>query len=499
MSSLEKTLRQIDEQRQSVSSTAAFPGMRASTTEPLLVHTLLHWLPATLAIFLTAAAGGGGYWLYRTGMLPTFGGEPSRDSPATSSAQPSPPLPLPFQPEVATGGTIAASPNPAVAEPPVPEWPEGFEPAFKAWTSGQHTQAGQLWLDALRRLPPSTMAVLLANRQTAEQVNNVVLASAATLPWLVIPSLSEVGERWTVLVLTWPADLDRTYALLARSGGPALQWGTLAHWVAASEGASHAAPPPSVRAGPVPNTVKAPSQPVTPPLASASVRPTPLAVVKSVTSVSAPTATTATPVAPGTGAPPTVAAPPSPSRVEPPQVSRTQAGEAPTAADSGAPSAAQSIESEFAAIERELAAARYDSALSRVSKLADYIGNNWRTRYLAGVALSGLSRWREAEQVLTLARQGNPSHSRVALYLSVAQQELGQHEAAIETLTQSLVAHSKMPELWLNKAHSLQALERGEEAFVTYRRFLDLSANRQDLSAQRAWVQKLLDTKGRVQ
>jgi tetratricopeptide (TPR) repeat protein len=160
------------------------------------------------------------------------------------------------------------------------------------------------------------------------------------------------------------------------------------------------------------------------------------------------------------------------------------------------PAAARSIENEFSAIERALSAARYDEALNQVSKLEEHIGSNWRTRYLTGVALSGLQRWREAMAMLSLARQSNPAHARLALYLSVAQQELNLHEAALETLNQALRTHGDMPELWLNKGHSLQATGRSEAAAADYRNFLELSEHRQDLSAQRAWVQKKLETKG---
>lgn len=472
MSALEQALRHIDEQRlnnRKTPSTPSKPTMMALPSEPLLAHTVLRWLPR---VALLLAAAGSGYWAYRTGGFPSIGNLPSGTTVATTAVPATQPAPPPVSPPVVTASpapsamAVPGNTAPALFNPPALPRPEGFDRAVQAWTSGQHATAAQLWMDALRRLPPSTMALLLAEPETPEQVNNAVLSQAAVLPWLVIPG----AGRWTVLVLTPAAELDRTHAWLAREGRPALPWGTVAHWVARSETSAAAPPPPGP---PAARPVAAPAAPVPP-----AVRPVASAPGK------VPAGPASAPVTP----------PPAP-KGEAPQLSRSAASEPQATTDNGAPSAARSIESEFAAVEQDLAAARYDAALRRVGQLESTIGPNWRTRYLSGVALSGLQRWQEAVPMLTLARQGNAGHARLALYLSVAQQEIGQHAAAIETLDHALGSHADMPELWLNKAHSLQALNRGEETAFHYRRFLELSINRQDLSAQRAWVHKLLDQK----
>jgi hypothetical protein len=492
MSALEKTLRQIDEQRQNAPKTQAVPSMMALPSEPLLTHTLLRWLLGVgLFALLTAAAAGTGYGLYRLNQW-------------LSTREPSPPptaaqlLPAPTSSGPMAGATHATAaeimplaPSSEVTSiPPDTLWlerPAGFDQAVAAWTSGRHAAAAQLWLDALRRQPPSTMALLLTEQQQPEQVNATVLAQAAALPWLVIPGAGT--SRWTVLVLTPAADLDRTHAWLARAGGPALQWGTVAHWVARSEAAVNRpqpAAPPVLSAPAAPVSADKVAQPPAPSAVPVAPVPRPVSPAAS--------KTTATPAA--NGAFNTATAMPSPPPVaETPQLSRSPASDAADTPHSGTPSAARAIESEFSAAEQDLAAGRYDAALRRVRQLETNIGANWRTHYLTGVALSGLQRWSEAVNMLTQARQGNTAHARVALYLSVAQQELDQHEAAIQTLNQALGSHAAMPELWLNKAHSLQVLERGDEATFHYRRFLELSANREDLSPQRAWVQKRLDTK----
>jgi predicted Zn-dependent protease len=147
---------------------------------------------------------------------------------------------------------------------------------------------------------------------------------------------------------------------------------------------------------------------------------------------------------------------------------------------------------DFAAVEQLLAKDEFEKALTAAEQLESYMGSSWRTRYLTGVALSGLSRWNEAATALTSARQKNPGHARVALYLAVALQETGDHAGAIDILLKATVTHPEVPELWLNLAHSLQAQGRADEAAQAYRRFLDLSVNRSDLSQQRSWVNKRL-------
>lgn len=500
MSALEQALRQIDDQRQHPHKVQAMPAMMALPSEPLLVHTLLRWVPAAL-LLATVAAGGAGYWLYtQGGWQRAFA--PRNVAPATGT--PVPPPTSPASPQATTVQPVLTTGiPPAGVGTPLFERPATFDQAVVAWTSGQHAQAAQLWLAGLRRLPPSTMALLLAEHQAPEQVNNTVLARAAALPWLVVPGTSNGGPGWTVLVLTPSGDLDRTHAALAREGA-ALQWGTVAHWVARSEAPLPGTPLPSIASGPQPpatggntlpsgavNTAQPPLVAPRPPASTTTVAPAPVVPAKPPTPAVAKPANAAAAAPSSAPAAPVAAAPTN----EPPLLSRSPATDISAIASSSAPLAARAIENELASIEQDLSAARYDVALKRLGKLEENIGANWRTRYLTGVALSGLQRWREAVPMLTLARQGNTEHARVALYLSVAQQELGQHEAAIETLTKALVPHAGMPELWLNKAHSLQALGRGEEAAFHYRRFLDLSTNRQDLSQQRSWVQKLLDQK----
>ncbi len=127
-----------------------------------------------------------------------------------------------------------------------------------------------------------------------------------------------------------------------------------------------------------------------------------------------------------------------------------------------------------------------------MARLEKFSGETWRTRYLAGVAWSGLNRWEDARSALSASRQKNPNHTQVALYLSIALQELGRHGEALKLMDQVIADKPNAPELWLNRAHSLQAMGQTTGATQNLRRFLELSADRPDLRSQRTWVQNRL-------
>lgn len=165
-----------------------------------------------------------------------------------------------------------------------------------------------------------------------------------------------------------------------------------------------------------------------------------------------------------------------------------------TQAPASSPSAAsRAIDTDYQAIEKLLARGDYANAREAVGRLEQYAGQTWRTRYLAGVALSGLTRWEEASAALSAAQARNPGHPLVAVYHSVALQEKGDHAQALRALALALDKHPGVPELWLNQGISLQALGQSADASQAYQRFIELSANRADLQAQRTWAQ------GRIQ
>ena len=171
---------------------------------------------------------------------------------------------------------------------------------------------------------------------------------------------------------------------------------------------------------------------------------------------------------------------------EPPQLSRTDTDRLSTTGQASA--AAKAIDVDYQMIERSLARGDHQAALESVGKLEKYIGDNWRTRYLTGVALMGLNRWDQAIVALSKAQDLNPTHAMSALYLSVALQERGEHTRAIQVLDKALISLPNSPELWLNLGHSHDALGHKADAKTAYNRFMELSVNRQDLAGQRVWV-----------
>lgn len=153
-----------------------------------------------------------------------------------------------------------------------------------------------------------------------------------------------------------------------------------------------------------------------------------------------------------------------------------------------APPSALAIEEAFRSIERSLHLGQHAEAQEAALSLERLTGRNWRTRYLLGVAQSGLERWEDAVATLLEARQLHPQHVGVALYLGVALQELGQHQQALQVLEQALAQHPEQPALWLNRAHSQQAMAQAAQATHSYQRFLDLSQEHPALRSQRDWV-----------
>jgi len=162
---------------------------------------------------------------------------------------------------------------------------------------------------------------------------------------------------------------------------------------------------------------------------------------------------------------------------------------------SATPATAQvskSIEADFQSVEKLLARNDATAALEMVQKLERSIGENWRTRFLAGVALMGLGRLEDASTALAKAQQLNPAHLMAAIYHCVVLQERGEHGRAVQVVQKALENHPANPELWLNLGHSSQALGQGAQARRAYQRFLELSVSRPDLATQRAWVQARL-------
>jgi tetratricopeptide (TPR) repeat protein len=485
MSAIEQALRQIDLQRERQRSTAGvLPSLPIdmTTNEDRAPKSsgrrwwLLVMVLALLSVLLAVAA----WFSFRPHDAKTAVNKASAavaDTLSLTAVVPAPEAPsakpanVPaFQPDVASLPTPLPTVFPAAGDlPPRAAW---LVQADQTWDSGAWDHAARLWIDGLRRTAPSTLALQIADFQTLEQAQRLHQTWSREWPVVILAQASPAGPRWMVLALPHATEVEAVQQQLSQTLGHSVAWASVVQWVTLTALGS-------------PMTASLPA--TAPTVAIAPTAPTPAPKEPKPEKTQA---VASTPV-PHSASPVRAAAPQQPqTAVERPQVSRSS-GAAPND-QARAVMATKAIDVDFAAVEQLLAKDEFEKALTAAEQLESYMGSSWRTRYLTGVALSGLSRWNEAATALTSARQKNPGHARVALYLAVALQETGDHAGAIDILLKATVTHPEVPELWLNLAHSLQAQGRADEAAQAYRRFLDLSVNRSDLSQQRSWVNKRL-------
>jgi Flp pilus assembly protein TadD len=358
--------------------------------------------------------------------------------------------------------------------------PSWLDQAGQAWAGGLRNEAAALWMSGLREQSPSTLALLLGQQQTLAQADALFLRWSDRLPVVVLRENTTEPSQWLVLILPSREDVEGVHNELRQTLGAAVPWGSLLHWTSAL-----ALPGWQIPSG-VTSTIGA--QVPAPPAAPAAVQ-----VPEQQPPMQPSRAASALLQAPPTNRAETAAAAAPDTRMAPPELTRATPGSVAVGDTRTATPAARAIEVDFDSVEQWVATGEYEMALGGLEKLERAVGINWRTRYLTGVALSSLGRWPEAFAALSSAHNQNPGHARVSVYLSVAQQELGNHTAALETLNTALNTHPDQPELWLNKGHSLQAMGRSADARIAYGRFMELSVQRQDLKAQRIWVQNKIN------
>jgi Flp pilus assembly protein TadD len=330
---------------------------------------------------------------------------------------------------------------------------------------------------------PNAPMLLIADQLTQLQVTRQYAAWSPLLPVVALSKSGGSKKQWVLLAVLTPNDLARAQQLLRIARG---QEATVARWAQwqktlnLNEGTDAAAAQPLHNDAPA--TPAAPTARAAVPSPTGAGRARDLAVLKA-QGDSQGEGRSESPL----DAKPRVSAQ---ATQEVPQLSRTE-GER-LAASGPVPPTAKAIDVDYQMIEKSLARGDHQAALDAANKLEKYIGENWRTQYLAGVALMGLNRWEPAIAALGKAQELNPKHATAALYLSVALQERGEHARAIQVLDKAQQLQPLSPELWLNQGHSHQALGHKVEARKAYNRFLELSVNRQDLAVQRVWVQNRL-------
>ena len=153
-------------------------------------------------------------------------------------------------------------------------------------------------------------------------------------------------------------------------------------------------------------------------------------------------------------------------------------------------SSADAILRQFTRVERLISQAQFEVALDAVNQVESDVGETWQTRYLKGTASQGLSRWDDAISALTRAHQLNPSSVKVLIARAICLQELGNHAAALDDLRLARALNPDMPEIALNAGYSLDALGRRNDAIREYKKYLEVTANRNEYAKVRAWVVK---------
>jgi tetratricopeptide (TPR) repeat protein len=481
MSALDQALRKAEQQHQN-----------ADENQERHADGSLAWKLLALVFFVLIMLGGG---LVFSDLLPMPQKTVSRSSHSgkvQDNLTPPPPLALSMAVEDSAQEslTLASFSSPTsstLAEPTsvpasaatgkkftFPAWHKSGE---RLWSWGLWASASRAWLKGLQPEDPGLPLLLIADKQTLAQATRQYQAWAAHFPVVVVPKKATDQKLWLVLAVPAADELERARHLLLLAQGQTATVSILAQWQSSFESIDMI-------------DVSSPKSQAA--LASSAALSTP----PSAASATSPLPARAVPVSKAAAADLPVndvdskKAAASAGDAEPPQLSRTNAER--LSRTGPVSPAAKAIDVEFQAIEKSLARGEHQEAWDAVVKLEKYIGRNWRTQYLAGVSLMGLARWDQATTALAKAQELNPGHTLVALYHSLALQERGEHAKAIQVLLKALDTQPQSPELWLNQAHSYQALGQKTEASKAYSRFMELSVQRPDLAEQRAWVNSRL-------
>lgn len=363
-----------------------------------------------------------------------------------------------------------------------PPWVGRDPPGLQA---GNATDVVQTWGDRMDLAPKDHPLIAFPARWTRTSALALYRSLAGTYPTIMVAEYSQGKRAWRVLVAPEPSELVGVLAALS-STQPADSLGatTVGAWrtnrdaaraapvALAPPVATPAAAPPaaSLAAPPALATPPAPHPPAPVPKADASIVPPARAVS------GLPVSATALPQAAATPLPlkaPAVADHrPDPTRL----------------VEAFAVSSADAILRRFADVDRLLTQGKFDAALEESAKVEAEVGETWQTRYLSGKAAKGLQRWDEAVRSLTRANQLNPASSQVLLDRAICFQELGNHEAALTDLGRARAMAPNLPEVALNSGYSYDAQGRRDDAMREYRRFLELTSQREGYAKVRAWV-----------
>ncbi len=139
-----------------------------------------------------------------------------------------------------------------------------------------------------------------------------------------------------------------------------------------------------------------------------------------------------------------------------------------------------------------LASGRYFQALSvlqRIESTPELGPDFWMMK---GSAHLGLGQLDLAQASFDSAAELLPGSPHVAVQQAIVLQERGDHEGALRILADASGSHPNVPEIFLNKGYSEQALGATSEARRSFRAFLLLTEGRAIYSGQREVVSRWL-------
>jgi len=144
-------------------------------------------------------------------------------------------------------------------------------------------------------------------------------------------------------------------------------------------------------------------------------------------------------------------------------------------------------------IRDQLRQGAFGPAAEGAEKLSRDFPGRWEPLHWLGTAQLGLGRLGEAENALERATALNPNAPHVWIQRAVAAQERQNHAAAISHLLEAEKLAPRMPEIFLNKGFSHDALGQTNDANKSFSRFLTLTEGNPVYAIQRKHIENRLN------
>ena len=219
MSVMEQALREIDARRHPPNAATA-----ATAADDALALTNLPLQPPAppgarllplLPLLGLLAAGALGGWA-----ATVWWQTPADDHPAPATAS------APAAPATGLAEAILLPPaNPNATGLVGDEW---VVQAGHLWLAGRHQDAASQWAVGLRGLPPSQLALLLADHQELSAARELHRQWAGQWPVVVLPRQGLAEQRWLLLAVPASSELERARQQLAQATQRPVVWATVA-------------------------------------------------------------------------------------------------------------------------------------------------------------------------------------------------------------------------------------------------------------------------------